>query len=374
MKVLIAPDKFKGSLDAIKVCQAIDEALRESGKQIKSTSIPMADGGEGTCDMLTQFSGGKKIKVQVLDPFFRTIHGEYGISGDGKTAFVEMANVSGLQLLKPEERNALLGTTYGTGQLIVAALDQGVQSIILGVGGSATNDAGTGMAEALGAKFYDAAGNQLKPIGQNLKSIRSIDVKNLHPRVTDVSVTAICDVSNPFYGIQGAAHVFGPQKGASPEVVKFLDEGLLNFATIVKQQFGLDINFPGAGAGGGLGGGAKVFFNIRFQSGIKFIMDFIGLETLVQESDLIITGEGKMDEQTLSGKVVKGVADLSRKYGKPLIVIVGKNELSSEKTGTLGVHKVVSLLDGKTPESEAFQATYSLIKKRLADEVIPFFL
>jgi len=374
MKVLIAPDKFKGSLDAIYVCEAIEEALRESGKQIQSKSIPMADGGEGTCDMLTQFSQGKKIQVQVLDPFFRKIDGEYGISGDGTTAFVEMAKVSGLQLLKPEERNALLGTTYGTGQLIVAALDQGVKSIIMGVGGSATNDAGIGMAEALGAKFSDGAGNQLKPIGQNLKSIQSIDVRNLHPRIRAVSVTAICDVSNPFYGVQGAAHVFGPQKGASPEVVKFLDEGLFNFASVAKQQFGIDINFPGAGAGGGLGGGAKIVFNIEFRSGIEFIIDFIGLEKLVKESDLIITGEGKMDEQTLSGKVVKGVADLSRKYNKPLVVIVGKNELSGEKTKKLGVHKVVTLLDGKTTESEAFQATYSLIKKRLSDEVIPFFL
>ena len=374
MKVLIVPDKFKGSLDAINVCEAIEEALRNSGKQIQSKSIPMADGGEGTCDMLTQFSQGKKIQVQVLDPFFRKIDGEYGISGDGKTAFVEMAKVSGLQLLKPEERNALLGTTYGTGQLIVAALDQGVESIIMGVGGSATNDAGIGMAEALGAKFCDDSGNQLKPIGQNLKSVQSIDIRNLHPRIRAVSVTAICDVSNPFYGVRGAAYVFGPQKGASPEVVKFLDEGLFNFASVVKQQFGVDINFPGAGAGGGLGGGAKIFFNIEFRSGIEFIIDFIGLEKLVKESDLIITGEGKMDEQTLSGKVVKGVADLSRKYNKPLVVIVGKNELSGEKTKELGVHKVVTLLDGKTTESEAFQATYSLIKKRLADEVIPFFL
>ena len=374
MKVLIAPDKFKGSLDAIKVCQAIEEALHQSGKQIQCISIPMADGGEGTCDMLTQFSKGKKIKVQVLDPFFRKIEGEYGISGDGKTAFVEMANVSGLQLLKPEERNALLGTTYGTGQLIAAALDQGVQSIIMGVGGSATNDAGIGMAEALGAKFYDGAENQLKPIGQNLKSIERIDVRNLHPRIKEVSVVAICDVSNPFYGIQGAAHIFGPQKGASPEVVKFLDDGLVNFASVVKRQFGLDINFPGAGAGGGLGGGAKIFFNIEFRSGIEFIMDFIGLETLVRGSDLIITGEGKMDEQTLSGKVVKGVADLSRKHSKHLIVVVGKNELSEDKTRALGVNKVVTLLDGKTAESDAFQNTYALIKKRIADEVIPFFL
>jgi glycerate 2-kinase len=374
MKVLIVPDKFKGSLDAIKVCEAIEDGLRESGRQLEFKSIPMADGGEGTCDMLTQYSHGKKIKVEALDPFFRKIQGEYGISGDGETAFIEMANVSGLQLLKVEERNALLGTTYGTGQLIAAALDRGVQSIILGVGGSATNDAGIGMGEALGAKFYDDTGNQLKPIGQNLKSIRSIDVKSLHPRIKEVSVTAICDVSNPFYGIHGAAHIFGPQKGASPDVVRFLDDGLVNFATVVQQQFGLDINFPGAGAGGGLGGGAKIFFDIQFQSGIEFIMAFIGLDTLVRQSDLIITGEGKMDEQTLSGKVVKGVADLARKYGKPLIVIAGKNELSPEKTSALGIHKAITLVDGQTTESEAFQTTYSLIKKRMMDEVNPFFL
>ena len=374
MKILIAPDKFKGSLDAEKVCQAMEEALRESGKRFESRSIPMADGGEGTCDMLTRFSHGRKIKVPVLDPFFRTIEGEIGISGDGKTAFVEMATASGLQLLKREERNALLGTTYGTGQLIAAALDHGVSSIIMGVGGSGTNDAGIGMGEALGARFYDASGNQLKPIGQNLKSIHTINVENLHPRTRDVSVTAICDVSNPFYGTQGAAYVFGPQKGATPEDVKFLDDGLRNFAAVVKNQLGVDINFPGAGAGGGLGGGSKIFFNIKFQSGIKFLMDFIGLDALVQGSDLVISGEGKMDEQTLSGKVIKGLADLARKHQKPLLVIVGKNELDAEKVKLMGIRKVIQLLNGKTSENEAFTTTYALIKKRMQEEVIPFFL
>ncbi len=374
MKILIAPDKFKGSLDALKVCEAVQEALLESGKQIETTLIPMADGGEGTCDMLTAFSGGKKIKEAVVDPYFRPIECEYGISGDGRTAFVEMATASGLQLLKPEERNALIGTTYGTGQLIASALDHGVSSIIMGVGGSGTNDAGIGMGAALGAKFLDASGAPLKPVGKNLKAIHKIDIQNLHPRIRGVSVTAICDVSNPFYGIQGAAHVFGPQKGATPDDVKFLDDGLRNFAEVVRNQFGLDINFPGAGAGGGLGGGAKVFFNIQFQSGIEFIMKFIGLEQKVRESDLVITGEGKMDEQTLSGKVVKGIADLSRQYRKPLIVIVGKNELTIEKTTLLGVTKVITLIDHTTSEAEAFQATYSVIKKRVKEEVIPFFL
>jgi glycerate kinase len=374
MTVLIVPDKFKGSLDAPQVCLAIEDGLKESNKKIRATSVPMADGGEGTSDMLTEVSRGKKIKVKVYDPFFRAIEGEYGVSGDGKTAFVEMATASGLQLLKPSERDALKGTTYGTGQLIVSALEHGVTSIILGVGGSGTNDGGIGMGEALGARFYDESGNAVKPVGGSLQAIRSVDISNLHPQISTVSVTAICDVNNPLYGVHGAAHVFGPQKGATPEVVKFLDEGLRNFAAVVQRQLGIDINFPGAGAGGGLGGGAKIFFNIKFQSGIKFIIDFIGLEALIQKSDLVITGEGKMDEQTLSGKVVKGVADLCLKYHKKLVVVVGKNELPFEKTSSIGVHKVVSLLDGSISQAEAFRSTYALIKKRVVEEVIPFFL
>src|SRR5688572_7191755 len=279
MKVLIAPDKFKGSLDAKNVCAAVAEAFTESKSDVEIQNIPMADGGEGTCDMLTEFSRGKKIKVNVLDPFFRTIAGEYGISGDGKTAFVEMATASGLQLLTPEEKNPLIGTTYGTGQLIASALDHGVTSIILGVGGSGTNDGGMGMGEALGAQFYDILGNKIKPIGENLNAVKSISLENLHPQLQHVTFIAICDVSNPFFGVDGAAYVFGPQKGATPEMVNFLDDGLRNFASVVKNQLDIDINFPGAGAGGGLGGGAKIFFNINFLSGIKFLIDYVGLES-----------------------------------------------------------------------------------------------
>lgn len=374
MRVLIAPDKFKGSLDATGVCQAIEEALRESGRKLDITSIGMADGGEGTSNMLTNFSKGEIIKLKVLDPFFRPIEGFYGLSGDGETAFIEMAVASGLQLLSNEERNALLGTTYGTGQMIADALDRGVTSIILGVGGSGTNDGGIGMGEALGARFLDEQGKALKPIGQNLGSIRSIDLGNLHPRAKFVTVTAICDVSNPFFGVNGAAHVFGPQKGATPSDIDFLDRGLRNFARVVEQQLGLDLNFPGAGAGGGLGGGAKIFFNIDFRSGIEFIIEFIGLEELVKNCDLVITGEGKMDEQTLSGKVVKGVSDLSRTFKKRLVVIVGKNELPQSKIDLLGINKVLSLVGEETSEKESFENTSRLIKKRVRDHVNPFFL
>ena len=374
MKILLAPDKFKGSLDASNVCMAIEEALRESDRDLDITSIAMADGGEGTTDMLTAFSNGEIIRLKVRDPFFRPVEAYYGLSGDKQTAFIEMAVASGLQLLTSEERNALLGTTYGTGELIADALDRGVTSIILGVGGSGTNDGGMGMGEALGARFLDQSGNALKPIGQNLSSIRSLDLTKLHPRAKQVSVTAICDVSNPLYGINGAAHVFGPQKGATPSDIDHLDIGLRNFARVAEQQMGIDLNFPGAGAGGGLGGGAKIFFNIEFRSGIEFIINFIGLEELVKGSDLVITGEGKMDEQTLSGKVVKGVADLSFSHKKPLIVIVGKNELPRAKTDLLGISKVISLVDSDTSEKESLQNTFMLIKKRVREQANPFFL
>ena len=374
MKVLIAPDKFKNSLDALQVCNAIADAITEAGINFTARMVPMADGGEGTCDMLTEFSKGKKIKVRVLDPFFREIDGAFGISGDGKTAFVEMATASGLQLLKKEERNALLGTTFGTGQLIAAALEHGVSSIIMGVGGSGTNDAGIGMGEALGAKFFNRTGERLQPIGKSLINIDHIDLTELNPGLRNVSFTAICDVSNPFFGPMGAAHVFGPQKGADPPTVDYLDRGLRNVADLVQKQFGLDINFPGAGAGGGLGGGAKIFFDINFKSGIQFIMQFIHLEKMIQESDIIITGEGKMDEQTLSGKVVKGVAELAERHRKPLFVIVGKNELDEGKSSLLKVRKVTTLMDGNTSEAEAMANTYSLIKKRMKEAIIPFLL
>lgn len=374
MTILIAPDKFKGSLDAHQVCKAIEESLRESEIKYDAQIVPMADGGEGTCDMLTAFSGGKKIKVRVLDPFFREIDSEFGTSGDGKTAFVEMATASGLQLLKKEERDALRGTTFGTGQLISAALDHGVSSIVMGVGGSGTNDGGIGMGEALGAKFFNASGEQLKPIGENLIHINRIDLAALDPRLKKTSFTAICDVNNPFHGPTGAAYVFAPQKGADASTVEYLDRGLKNLAAVVQKQYHLDLDFPGAGAGGGLGGGAKIFFNITFQPGIDFIMQYIQLDQLVKQSDIIITGEGKMDEQTLSGKVVKGVADLSRKYRKPLFVIVGKNELDAQKTGLLGIKNVATLMNGTTSESEAMRDAYSLIKRRMKEEIIPFFL
>jgi glycerate kinase len=371
MTILIAPDKFKGSLDAAGVCAAIEQGLRESGVNFNSLVVPMADGGEGTCDVLTRVSQGRKISVQVCDPLFRSIDAVYGLSGDGTTAFIEMAAASGLQLLKTEERNPLATTTYGTGQLIADALRRDVRTIILGIGGSATNDAGMGMATALGARFFSTQGEVLRPVGKDLIGIQTVDTTQLHPRLKNVSFVALCDVNNPFYGTHGAAYVFAPQKGADATMVSALDNGLRNFAEVVQRQFDMDLDFPGAGAGGGLAGGASVFLNIRFQPGIAFLMDYTGLEEKVKQSDLVITGEGKVDEQTLSGKVVNGVAGLAKKYKKPLYVVAGKNTLPRDTVEGLGIRRIITVQSGELAERDAMNNAFALLKQRICEELAP---
>ncbi|MBL0742761.1 glycerate kinase [Chryseolinea lacunae] len=374
MTILFAPDKFKGSLNALQVCQAMEEGLRQGGIDFHALSIPLADGGEGTGEILTHYSNGQRVTCSVLDPLFRPVKATYGISGDGTTAFLEMASASGFLLLQPEERNALYTTTYGTGHLIRHAVDQGVKNIVLGIGGSATNDGGMGMAEALGVVFYDARGERLLPVGKNLIHIDRIDTTNLEPAVKEVLFTALCDVSNPLYGPEGASYVFGPQKGADAEALKTLDDGLRNFAAVVQRQFGVDINFAGAGAGGGIGAGAKVFFDIRFQSGADFVMDFVKLDEKVAQSNMVFTGEGRVDHQTLYGKVVKRVADLAVKYEKPLFVVAGTADLTPEELHRLGAVKVVALVNAKTDKNEAMARAFSLIGQRIKEDIIPLFL
>ena len=287
----------------------------------------MADGGEGTCELLTSYSGGSPVNIRVRDPLFREIDSGYGISKDGKIAFLEMAKASGLQLLKAEERNPLINSTVGTGDLIRHALDQGVEQIIMGIGGSATNDGGIGMADALGVIFNSATGERLLPIGQNMMHIHSIDVSHVHPRLQDVQFTIFCDVDNPLHGPRGAAYIFSPQKGADKEMVKELDAGLKHYETVLEQTVNKKVNFAGAGAGGGLPASIMALTNIAVRPGMEFIIEFTKLEEQVKLADVIFTGEGKIDEQTLSGKVVKGIADLSRKYHKSLFIVAGKNEL-----------------------------------------------
>ena len=361
MNILIAPDKFKGSLTAAEVCDAIKSGLRQTYSDFDIISIPMADGGEGTCELLTQHFNGNVIPVDITGPDFIKIKAEYGISKDGSTAFIEMAKASGLQLLKQENRNPLFTTTLGTGELIKNALDRGVKKIVMGIGGSATNDAGIGMAQALGFDFFDSNNKSIKPIGENLIQLHSIGTNHIHPRIKEVEFAALCDVDNPLFGPKGAAHIYAPQKGANDEAVKLLDDGLRNFETVIKKTFKISANFPGAGAGGGLPGGAKAFLNIIIHRGMDHIIHTTGLEEKIKQADLIITGEGKIDQQTLAGKVVMEIGKLGLKHNKRVVAIAGKCELQNQELQKMGIKEVISLIDDEVSENEAMKNAYQLI-------------
>jgi len=369
MKVLLAPDKFKGSLSAAEVCNAIARGLQRINPSITIISMPMADGGEGTYELLTKNSKGSIVTCRVSDPLFRKINASYGISGDGSSGFIEMASASGLQLLKPEERNPLNTTTYGTGELIADAIKQGVKKIVLAIGGSATNDAGIGMAAALGMKFIDADRKTLDPIGKNLIHLHSIIDDNFLLNQKSIEVIVLCDVDNELFGAQGAAYVYGAQKGADDHAIQLLDSGLRNFASVVEGQMKLNLDFPGAGAAGGLGAGAKVFLKAAFYRGVEYLLNVMRLEDEIKLVDLVITGEGKMDTQTLSGKVVMGVTQLANKHHKPVIALAGMNELSDEQLHELGVQKVIALVNEKTSPAEAMANASGLISNRLYENL-----
>jgi glycerate 2-kinase len=374
MKILVAPDKFKGSLSAQEVCEAVREGLLSVDPALHVLSLPLADGGEGTCELLTSYRGGTMVNVKVRDPLFRIIDSAYGLSSDGKIAFLEMAKASGLQLLKREERNPLINSTVGTGDLIRHALDQGVDEIIMGVGGSATNDGGMGMAHALGVVFYSAAGDVLAPIGENMNRVQAVDLSRVHPRLSHMRFTIFCDVDNPLHGPRGAAHVFSPQKGADERVVRELDEGLKHYEKILEETVRRKVNFPGAGAGGGLPASIKALADVTVRPGMEYIIEFTRLETQILQADAVITGEGKVDDQTLSGKVVKGIADLCIKYHKPLIILAGKNDLNEQSLRTLGASRVVTLMRPDLSEEEAIRNAATLIVQRTREEIAPLFL
>ncbi|WP_353721463.1 glycerate kinase [Dyadobacter sp. 676] len=371
MHILVAPDKFRGSLEAAEVCDAVNDGIKKAYPQARVTAIPLADGGEGTAKILTQVTGGWEVPVTVMDPLNRQTKATYGISGDHEVAFIEMAAASGLSLLKAEERNPLLTSTFGTGQLIVDALDRGVKKIILGIGGSATTDGGIGMAEALGYAFKDAEGHTLLPNGGSLGKIAFIDKHNADPRLGLVSIVVACDVTNPLYGKDGAAFVYGPQKGADPEMVAKLDQGLENLSQVATRVFGRDVSqMPGAGAAGGLGAGCLWFLNAELKEGISIVMEQCNVATLVANADLVITGEGKIDEQTLAGKVVKGLAALCKGRRVPLAVVCGTLQITPEQARAVGITYATSVLnrpmDLNSAQNEAFQlvsdATFQLVR------------
>lgn len=352
-------------MTAREVCLAVISGLRKMDPDISVISVPLADGGEGTCELLTEWHQGKKIEVEVHDPLFRPITAHYGLSGDGTMAFVEMATASGLTLLAPEERKPLLTTTVGTGEVIADALKRNVQKIILGIGGSATNDAGTGMATALGYQFCDADGEPLAPTGENLIHIRKIKTDSVNPSLRRTRFITLCDVQNPLFGPEGAAYIYGPQKGASEADIKLLDAGLRNIRQIIRKYLNCPVDFPGAGAAGGLGAGAKAFLNASMEKGIHYIIANTGLTEKIRDADLIITGEGKIDRQTFSGKVVSEVLRIASTEGKPVIALCGKSDLSPSEALAQGLARVIPLVDEQTTPETAIQEASRLIPDKI---------
>ena len=324
MKIIIAPDSFKESLTALEVASAIEIGFQRVFPEATFQKVPMADGGEGSVQSLVDATQGDILSVTVTSPLGNKIQGFLGISGDKQTAFIEMAAASGLHLVPINERNPLKTTSYGTGELIKYALDLGVKKILLGIGGSATNDGGVGMLQALGISFRNAQNEEIQFGGEVLGDITSISMTHLDPRLMDVEFEVACDVNNPLCGEKGASAVFGPQKGATPEMVQQLDNALAHFANIVKTQLGIDIcEKPGAGAAGGMGGGILLLPKVELKAGVQIIIEATGLANLVRDADLVITGEGRMDAQSIAGKTPVGVAHIAKQYGKPVVAIVG---------------------------------------------------
>lgn len=357
MKILLAPDKFKGSIDAPKVCQAMTDGIKMVSTEIETVSVPMADGGEGTLDLLLWYSGGQKKTIQVHDPLGRIIESRYGISADGKTAFIEMATASGLSLLTTEERNPLLTSTFGTGELVKAVIEAGVEQIILGIGGSATTDAGIGMAKALGWQFLDVHDKEVEAIGGNLSLIKKIIPSPIVSQLPKIQVA--CDVTNPLYGVNGAAYVYSPQKGADTIAVDILDRGLEDFAKITGLAEEI-FNSPGFGAAGGLGFGCVFFLNAELKEGVKLLMDFCDFDKHLTNVDLIITGEGKIDNQTLQGKLIKGITSKAQQI--PVAAICGTLDASPQQMQEMGIVYVSSILNKPQTLEEALQSGYEGVK------------
>ena len=365
--ILVVPDKFKGSLTAAEVSECVAEVLLSLDPALNVVTLPMADGGEGTCELLTTYAKGTTVELDVRDPLFRPIRSRYGLSADKSTAFLEMAQASGLQLLAKREQNPLVTSTVGTGDLIRHALDSGVTQIIMGVGGSGTTDGGMGMADALGVNFLDSGGEHLVPVGANMQRVHTMDMTGVHPRLRQVQFTVFCDVDNPLYGLQGAAHIFSPQKGANAEMVAQLDAGLMHYEHVLKKAVGKEVNFPGAGAGGGLPATLYALTTAELRPGMAYIIEYTGLENKIADADVVITGEGKIDEQTLSGKVVKGVADLAARYGKPVVAVAGKSTISRDDHERLSLAAVITLTGNGVDEDEAIKNAAQLLRKRLSE-------
>lgn len=356
MKVIIAPDSFKESLPARGVAAAIAAGFRQVFPEAELIELPIADGGEGTVDALVAATSGRLCKAMVTGPLQQQIEAVYGICGDEKTVVIEMAAASGLALVPQDQRNPLITTSFGTGELIRQALDDGFRRFIIGIGGSATNDGGAGMLQALGVKLLDAAGSEIGSGGAALEQLGRIDSGRLDPRLGDCHIEVACDVDNPLTGTKGASAIFGPQKGATPAMVEKLDKNLSNFAALIRRDLGVDIEqVAGAGAAGGMGAALMAFLKAELKPGIDIVIDQVGLKQHLPGSDLVITGEGRIDAQTLFGKVPTGVAATAAQFEIPVIALAGSLGDGANSLLEHGINALFSVVNGPCSLDQALE-------------------
>lgn len=368
MKIVIAPDSFKESLTALEAATAIEAGMKKILPEAIFVKVPMADGGEGTVQSLVDATHGRIVSKTVTGPLGDPVDAFFGLSGDEKTAIIEMAAASGLHLVPREKRNPLITTTRGTGELIVAALDYGVEQIIIGIGGSATNDGGAGMARALGIRFLNADGKEIGEGGGSLSELVSIDRTQADSRLTSVKIEVACDVDNPLTGTKGASRIFGPQKGATAEIIEILDKNLHHYAEIIRKDLGKDIeHISGAGAAGGLGGGLLAFLSAELKRGVDIVLEATKLEQQLLDADFVITGEGKIDGQTIFGKTPIGVAKTAKRHNIPVIAIAGNVAKDSVIVHEHGIDVLFSVVPGAISLEDALENASTYVRNTAAN-------
>ncbi len=373
MRIILAPDSYKGSLSASKAAEIMARAGRKVFPGGDFIQLPLSDGGEGLVDSLVKATGGEILYKEVVGPIGETVQAFWGVLGNKSTAVIEMAAASGLLLVPKEKRNPLVTTTYGLGELIKTALDAGCTKLIIGIGGSATNDGGGGMAQALGVKLLDGGGNNLPWGGKALSSLENIDVSGLDPRLKNTEIVVACDVDNPLTGPQGAAYVYAPQKGATKEMVGQLDEALKHFSNIIFRELSIKVdNVQGAGAAGGLGAGLMAFLNGRLTSGMQLVMDIVEMERHLTNCDLVLTGEGKLDGQSVFGKVPVGVARKAKEYGIPVVAIAGSVAQEVKNLHREGITAYFSIINAPMTLQEAIDNAEDLLEEATL-QVLRFF-
>ena len=345
MKIVLAPDSFKESMTAKEACDAMEKGIKRVFPEAQCIKVPMADGGEGTVQSLIDATEGELIEVSTIAPLGNEIKASFGLLGGGQGAVIEMAAASGLHLVPLEKRNPLITTSYGTGVLIKEALNRGVKNILIGIGGSATNDGGAGMLQALGIKLLDEAGMELPFGGGALDRLKTIDIQGLDKRILEANIQVACDVTNPLIGKNGASAVFGPQKGATVEMIEILDKNLTHFAEVINQELGIDIaQVPGGGAAGGLGASLKAILKAELKSGVELVVEYTSLMEKVKGASYVFTGEGSIDSQTINGKTPFGVAQVAKKQGLPVIAFAGRVGQGSEVLYNHGINSIIGIL------------------------------